>query len=190
MQSIDAFSYLTVLFSIIIGLGIAHLLKAAAYVIHHRKTISIFIPTLLWWLTLLILHVQIWWSSFERRDVTDWEISKFAIFLTMPTLTYLASFVLIPEPEPNGNFNLEAIFFHNRRWFYGLMTLLPLASFLQEYLLYDTITYSLDAVFRVVFPLLSILGCLIANKRFHVWLSLILFILLLIYVILLFQKLK
>lgn len=190
MQTIDPFSYLSVLFSIIIGLGIAHLLKGAAYFIHRRKQIVLYIPTLVWWVVLFILHVQIWWVSFERRTLKDWDLMQFIVFITLPIVTYMASFILIPESEGHHNLDLKKVYFNNRRWFFGFVILLPSVSIFQEYVLSGQIDYTLDFTLRLVFLGLGILGWLISAPIFHFWNALLVLALLLYYENSLFQQLR
>ena len=55
----DAFAHLSVLLSIILGLGIAELLSRFGGLIEHRRTSSLYGPSLSWAFVLLIGQIQI-----------------------------------------------------------------------------------------------------------------------------------
>ena len=68
----DPFSYLSVLISIVIGLGLSHLLAGAARLVRHRAAVHPYAPVLLLLAMLFLLHVQQWWTVFDLRRVTRW----------------------------------------------------------------------------------------------------------------------
>ena len=63
----DAFSYLSVLLSIILGLGLTQLLTAVGRVIRHRDRVRVDWLPMLWAGVLLVVYVQVWWSMFGLR---------------------------------------------------------------------------------------------------------------------------
>jgi len=69
---VDSFSYLSVLISIILGLGVAHLLSGFAELIKRRDSLKLWWPTPLWMITTFLIHVQTWWALFALRTVEHW----------------------------------------------------------------------------------------------------------------------
>jgi hypothetical protein len=63
----DSFSYLSVLISIVLGLGAANLLTGLARIVQMRTRVTMYWPTIVWALTLLVIHVQTWWTMFGLR---------------------------------------------------------------------------------------------------------------------------
>src|SRR5690349_21520109 len=59
---VDAFSYLSVLLSIILGLGLTQVLTAVGRVIRHRDRVRVDWLPMLWAGVLLVVYVQVWWS--------------------------------------------------------------------------------------------------------------------------------
>lgn len=53
----NAFNYLSVLISIVLGLGMAHLLGGVARAISRRTTMSFYWPTLVWAFFLLVFII-------------------------------------------------------------------------------------------------------------------------------------
>ena len=64
----DPFSYLSVLISIILGLGITQLVTGLGRLIQARARIKFYAPTIAWVGLLLIIHVQTWWAMFGLRS--------------------------------------------------------------------------------------------------------------------------
>jgi hypothetical protein len=167
----DAFSYLSVLISIVLGLGLTHLLAGAAKLMRFRAEVRLYAPSLIWIGLLFLLHVQIWWAVFELREVSDWTFFSFLLVLAIPTLAYLLSALLIPDFDRESTIDLKASYFENRRWFFGLFTLIPLVSLLQELAISGAIRWDADPVFRLGFLALGVVGFSTQHERTHGWLA-------------------
>ncbi len=60
---ISAFEYVTVLISIILGLGITQILTGIADLFQKSDRVKFYWPHILWVLFVLILHIQEWWVT-------------------------------------------------------------------------------------------------------------------------------
>lgn len=67
----DAFSYLAVLLSIVLGLGLTQLLTAIGRLIRHRDRVHVQWLPLLWAGILLLIYVQVWWSMYGLRLLVE-----------------------------------------------------------------------------------------------------------------------
>ncbi|HEX4684094.1 MAG TPA: hypothetical protein VH277_15365, partial [Gemmatimonadaceae bacterium] len=68
----DAFNYLSVLLSIIIGLGLTQVLTAMGRLIRHRALVRFYWPPVLWADLLILVYVQTWWAMFGLRGYRAW----------------------------------------------------------------------------------------------------------------------
>lgn len=186
----DAFSYLSVLISIVLGLGLTHLLAGAATLIRFQSEVQLYAPSLVWIGLLFLLHVQIWWAVFELRSVSDWTFFSFLLVLAIPTLAYLLSALLIPDFDRETNIDLKASYFENRRWFFGLFVLIPLVSLTQEWIISGGIRWDADPVFRLGFLVLGLIGFGSRHERTHQWLAPVGFIAFAGYIAFLFLRLN
>jgi len=155
----QAFEYLSVLVSIIVGLGLSHLLSVAARLIQERRRVQFFPPTLLWMGILFVLQIQIWWAAFEWQSAPTWDFLAFLVFLLLPIGAYLLSVLLVPDLDQPGEMDLRASYFQNRPWFFGLLALVPLISLLHE-AIHATIVADIDLWFRLGFTVLAGAGLL------------------------------
>ena len=101
------FDHLSIFVSIVIALGVTHLLSSLARLIHLRRHIKVYGPALVMAFSLLLLQIQIWWVSFYRRDILDWSFFGFALYLTIPATVSMLSYLAIPEPSEGGDMALD-----------------------------------------------------------------------------------
>ena len=77
----DAFGYLSVVLSIIIGLGITQILASSGRLIRGRAHVVTYWPPLVWAGVLLVMYVQAWWSMFGLRAHVGWTFLAFLVVL-------------------------------------------------------------------------------------------------------------
>lgn len=162
------FEYLSVLVSIIIGLGLSHLLSSAARLIQLRHHARLYAPTLCWMALLFLAHIQIWWAAFERRGDADWNFFSFLLYLLIPITVFVLSYLIVPDLDVEGQVDLKASYYANRVWIFGLFGLLPLISLLEEYVRDDRVSPDADMLFRLGFMVLALCGMGIRSERYHV----------------------
>jgi hypothetical protein len=186
---VTEFAYLSVLISIVIGLGLWLLLSGVAGLIRGRREARLYRPVLIWMAMLYLLHVQIWWAIFELRDKTGWTFFQFMLVLAIPVLAFLCTAGLVPDPGREARIDLKAEYYANRRWFFGILGLLPLASLMQEWAISGGIEIDPDPWFRLGFFALSGVGFVSRHEGVHVFFAPFTLVGFGIYVILLFLRL-
>jgi len=87
----DGYNYLSVLVSIILGLGITNLLLGFAGLVRERSRTRMYAPVPIWMATLFFAHVQMWWAMFGLVDVAHWTFAKFLSVLLQPVALFLTS---------------------------------------------------------------------------------------------------
>jgi hypothetical protein len=93
----DAFGYLSVLLSIILGLGLTQLLTAIGRLIRHRDRVRVHWLPLLWAALLLLIYVQVWWSMYGLRLHREWTFLAFGAVLAQTATLYVMAAVALPE---------------------------------------------------------------------------------------------
>lgn len=159
------FDHLSVFIAIIIALGVTHLISSITRYIHLRDRIKGYPPVLLWALSLLVLQVQIWWSSFYRREITQWSFFGFSLYLLIPILVSMLCYLALPELEAGTD--MEREYHHNRKWFFGLLCITVMISLLEDFVRQRTLPSDANLWFRIGFGGLALAGYFISAKRFH-----------------------
>jgi len=114
------FEYLGVLLSVILGLGVTHILAGLSKIVHHRKTVRLSWVHTLWTLNVLIYIVIIWWGMFWWSGQQDWSFFEFLLLILYAIVLFFAASLLFPW-DLTEDFDFEAHFFETRPWFFSVL---------------------------------------------------------------------
>lgn len=114
------FEYVAVLVSIIIGLGLTHLLAGVAEMINRRGEFRLDPIHVVWTVTIFFLLTLNWWVFFQTRRVAEWTFGLFIVVAVWSVIGYLMAVVLFPRRLAEGEHYGE-VFERNRKWFLGLL---------------------------------------------------------------------
>ena len=163
------FEYLGVLLSVIMGLGVTHLLGGLSKTIHHRTTVKLYWVHTLWALNILIYIVIIWWGMFWWSNQQEWSFFQFLLLTLYAIVLFFAASLLFPW-DLSENFDFERHFFETRPWFFSIHAVawcidIPETIFKSDGGLRDLP----DAYIVLIAPLLilSMIGIFWSNKAFH-----------------------
>jgi hypothetical protein len=137
------FEYVTVLVSIVLGLGITQIVTGTADIIHHWERVKIYWPHLLWILLIFFLHLQEWWILFGLRQHQTWRLAAFFFTILYPINLFILARILFPVDQPprfaeelregkQGTIDMKAFYFGNYRKFFLLAAFLPAISFIDN----------------------------------------------------------
>ena len=185
----DAFSYLSVLLSIILGLAIAQVLQGYRALLLARERVRLSPPVLIWSGLLLLFAAQAWWASFGLRQRTNWDFLSFAIILLQMVVLYMLSAVIFPEVERNEGVDLVDHFDRHRRIFYGFVIAMLAVSVLKDVLLDNRLPSPLNLAFHIILATTAAVGVAIRSARVQLWLAMIAAGGFLLYIFLLFARL-
>lgn len=185
----DAFSYLSVLLSIILGLAITQILTGFRGIVLWRSRVRMFWPVPLWAGTLLLINVQTWWAMFTLREVTTWTFAGFAIVLAQTIAQYMLAAIVLPDFSGETDTDLREHYWAHVRWFFGLLVLVLLISLAKDPVLYGHMSERNNLAFHICFITLSATALFIRGEGFHKFLALLGPIVICAYVIALFTRL-
>lgn len=185
----DAFSYLSVLTSIILGLGIQQVLQGYRALILSRRRVKFYAPPLIWSVLLLAMVAQHWWSSFHLAQRTDWSFAIFATILMMTALIYMMTAIVLPDIPPDEPIDLRDHYYREAPAFFGIGAATVLWSLLREYMLDGRLPEPLDLAFHGLFLALAMAAMLLRRPLVHEALSAAMGFVFVAYVGLLFARL-
>jgi len=118
----SVFEYLGVLLSVIMGLGVTHILAGLSKTIHHRKTITLFWVHSLWAINVLIYIMIIWWGMFWWNGQQAWSFFQFLLLALYAIILFFAASLLYPWDIP-ADFDFDAHYFDTRPWFFAVLAI-------------------------------------------------------------------
>lgn len=123
-KQIEVFNYLSVVTSIILGLGLGHLLTGIARMIGTGQPWSASWLYVGWVALLLPLYVIYWWSFWDYRKRVRWTFMGFFFLLIGPIGLYLITALLLPETPDHAPLDTTGHYLKVRRWLFGLWAML------------------------------------------------------------------
>jgi hypothetical protein len=165
----SVFEYLGVLLSVIIGLGVTHLLAGLSKTIHFRKTIRLYWVHTLWTFNVLIFIVIIWWGMFWWSGLEDWSFFNFLLLTLYAIVLFLLASLLYPW-ELTTDFDFEMHFQDTRPWFFAVLALAWLIDMPETVLKSDGGMRDLPQAYVLMVAtqlVMATIGAIWPNRSFH-----------------------
>ena len=118
----SVFEYLGVILSVIMGLGLTHILVGLSKTIQDRKSVKPYWVHTVWAFNSLIFIVVIWWGMFWWSNQQDWLFYQFLLLILYAIVLFLLASLLYPWNFP-ADFDFEKHFFNTRPWFFSTLAL-------------------------------------------------------------------
>jgi hypothetical protein len=185
----DAFSYLSVLLSIVLGLAVTQLLSGFAALVHARKRIAMYWPVAVQMASVLLISVQVWWSMFGMRSVQHWTFADFLIVLAQSIAVYLMAAFITPELAGDDRIDLREAYFREARWFFGSSLAAVAISLIKNFMLAGRMQSGVDLAGHVAFATLSVGGLFSRSDLVHKLIAPLSFLFFSLYIALLFVAL-
>ncbi len=186
----DAFSYLSVLIAIIVGLAITQILQGFRGLLHARDRVAIYWPSLAWAGLVLLIAVQSWWAMFGLREVSHWTFLAFTVVLLENTCIYMVAALVLPDFAEDRDADLRRSYFKQAPWFYGIFVAALIFSMLKDLVVFGALPYGANLAFHLFFIMGSLAMALIKNERFHKVFTVVSVLLFLLYIVTLFDNLR
>lgn len=132
----SSFEFVTVLMSIILGLGITQIMSGVADLIHQWDKVKLYWPHLLWIVFVFLLHVQQWWLTWELRVVTTWRLPFFLFEILYPINLFILARILFPSIGGDESTDLKKFYFENYRKLFFIVIVLSALSAIENILIY------------------------------------------------------
>lgn len=185
----DAFSYLSVLISIVLGLALASILSGFAAMVRARARLAIYWPLAAQMALLFLVQVQMWWACFALREVRAWSFPEFLVVLMQAVLVYLATAILVPDMRNGGHIDLKECYYREARWYFAALLLALLDSLAKNILFTGRFQNGVDLAGHVAFISLCIAGIATRRELAHKTIAVAALLLFAAYIVLLFLPL-
>lgn len=136
MNQISPFEYVSILVSIILGLGIAQLLSSLADLLYRFNKIKFYWPHSIWVLFVLFLHIQDWFITYQLKTIAVWTVPKLSFVLLYPIMLFLSAKMLLPTNPTEESEDMKLFYNGQFRIIFVLMAMsIVLSIFFNVYLL-------------------------------------------------------
>ena len=126
------FEYVTVLISIILGMGITQIVTGVADLVNQWSRVRIYWPHVLWIILVFFLHIQEWWATYELRQFESLRLPTFLFVLLYPMNLFILARILFPIAQSDKDVDLKAFYFAGYRKIFLWASTLPVLSLLNN----------------------------------------------------------
>ena len=168
-SALAMFEYVMVLASIIVGLGLTHLLLGVSHLVTSAGGAKPYWIHLVWVGYMFLTSVMWWWFEFRFRAVDVWTFQLYLFVLVYAFIIYLMCAWLFPEKaDEHGGY--KNYFYSRRIWFFGLLAAYLLIDLVDTLLKGPAHFMSLGLEYPIatlLFTILAIVAAMIRNERYH-----------------------
>ncbi len=126
------FEFVTVLISIILGLGITQIMSGIADLIHQWGKVKLYWPHMLWVVLVFVLHIQDWWLLYQLKSVTAWKLPMFLFQVLYPISLFILARILFPMPTEENATDMRTYYLTNYRKLFAMVVILSFLSALEN----------------------------------------------------------
>jgi hypothetical protein len=162
----DAFAYLSVMLSIVLGLAIAEILQRYGSLLVSRARVTLYAPPLIWSVLMLLMATQFWWASFGLATRQHWDFAAFCAVLLQTVMMYMGSSLVLPKASPEQDIDLRAHYYKEARPFFSFGLLFLAVGFVKDWLLERGIE-PLRVAFLALFTAVTLAALLTRKPRIH-----------------------
>ena len=160
-NQISAFEYVSILVSIILGLGITQILSSFSDLLYHFKKVKFYFPHSIWVGFVLFLHIQDWFVTYQLKDKMVWRLPELLFVLLYPISLFIAAKMLLPTNENEEKFNMKIFYQSQFPMIFSVISISILLSILFNLLF-------LDKGFIQQIPLLIFLSAMICLSLYQI----------------------
>jgi len=166
----EPFSYLSVLISIVLALGMTRVLAGLGEMLQARSQRRVYWVHAVWVLNLFLFLVMAWWIFYRWRVEQHWTFFLFVFVLISPTILYLCSMLLFPREGDEGVRDYKTHFYANHRAFF-ILWLLFLPVDIVDTLLKGVPHFLAQGpqyiISSVLFAATTLTAAITRNERYH-----------------------
>ena len=110
-----SFEYISTLLSIIVGLGITHLLIGIGRIINNPKGVKPYWIHLVWTLTIFIWLISYWWFEYRLISIHEWTFQLYLFFILYAISLFFLCIINMPFYFPD---DFREYYYSTRKWFF------------------------------------------------------------------------
>ena len=167
----SAFEFLAVLFSVIVGLAISHLLSAASELIEIHSRVKTYWVNTIWLITVFIWDIFTWWGMWELNNLEYWNYPSFFLVVVNLSGIYFMTTLVLPQPTETGEVNLKKHYFLVHKIFFIITSYNFASIILINHFLFSKPLISPFTIMPFLLTFLSFYGIFTKSPYYHGFLS-------------------
>ncbi len=129
-NQISPFEYVSILVSIILGLGITQILSAFSDLLYNFKKVKFYWPHSIWIVFILFLHIQDWFITYQLKDKPVWHLPELLFILLYPVSLFCVAKMLLPTNENEERFDMKRFYKNQYPLLFNIVSLSIIISIL------------------------------------------------------------
>jgi hypothetical protein len=166
----DEFEFLAVFISIVVGLGVTHILYGLARLIHNRGQQRAAKLHFVWTLNVLLILLLNWWVLFLWVDYPAWSFDIYLLLIGWGIALYMLAVILYP-PDIKREDSYEEVFEKNRTWLFGAFIVFVAFDVAQTAVRGQLFEPKIYLPFVLHYAGLAAIGIPVSNKRYQNFLA-------------------
>tara|TARA_B100002052_G_C15595368_1_gene468517 strand:- start:45 stop:608 length:564 start_codon:yes stop_codon:yes gene_type:complete len=167
----SAFEFVAVLFSVIVGLAISHLLSAASELIEIHSRVKRYWVNTVWLITIFIWDIFTWWGMWELNKLEYWDYPSFFLVVVNLSGIYFMTTLVLPQPVEEGQIDLKKHYFSIHRIFFIIIAYNFASIILINHFLFFKPIISPFTIMPFLLTILSSYGAITKSTTYHGFLS-------------------
>jgi hypothetical protein len=163
----NTFDYLSVLLSIVVGLGLSRMLGNFGELVLQRAKVRFYWVPLVTAAVVFLAHVEFWWSAFGFREIPEWNFFSFILLLFVCIALYMLSVFVLPDPAGEAVVDLRAHYYSVHRWFFLTACLYLVLDVCFDILVDGEPFLDMVRVFQAAYLALILSAALTKHPRLH-----------------------
>lgn len=130
----SSFEFLSVLISVVVGLGMANMLTGVGRILHRSQDTKVSATFVVWTLFVFFYLIIYWWTVvFGWQEWQNWNLLIFMFVLVYGILLFLLSVIMYPTDMPES-WDPHESFMRMRHWFFGVFLVVVVVEGLDSHL--------------------------------------------------------
>lgn len=163
----DAFNFITVFVSIILGLAVTEILQGFKRLLISRRRVRLYAPALCWAFTTLLSLAQTWWAMFDLRNHAQWTFAMYSAVLLQTLILYSIAALALPDQPAGEEAAMRATYYEHARPFFVLSAAAAVASIIKELVLYGRMPTPVNLGFHLAFIFATGLAAATRRPWYH-----------------------
>jgi hypothetical protein len=166
----DSFRWISVVLSMILGLGVARVLNASALAFRLRHTVRLDWIPLVWAGCVFLWQLQFWWGILELQAmVTQLTLGIFLVLVAFPLLLYAAAALIMPMDRRFAEEPMADLFQRDGRWALLVIAANHLLAIVVDLAFWDVSPLSGQSLCLLILAALAMLCFNSRSRRMRAW---------------------